>query len=139
MRIRVDGDGLPHLTGRKGSPGMPRTTPVCSLRMHRRGTSKHALKPLVALGCYSAAIVIEHKKPNCRRKIAVLTLRLNRANKVRQGHETPAPDLFKLVQNLSSRLTLVLCPPMITERLTIGDLINTNPPLHIPHSVVDLR
>ena len=44
---------------------------------------------------YPSAIVIEHKKPKRRRKIAaLLTLRIDGVNKRRQGHKSLAGNLL---------------------------------------------
>ena len=94
MRILVDEERPHHLTGKKRVARDAPTTPVCSFKNASTQNERACLEAPGCFGWHSAAIVIEHKKPNCRRKIAVLTLRLNRMNKVRQGHQTPAPDLL---------------------------------------------
>ena len=65
----------------------------------------------------------EHKEPDSRRQIAVTPLGIDRADKIGQSRLPSDRDLPQAFQNGSSRLTLVLCPATMTERLTIADFI----------------
>lgn len=56
------------------------------------------------------AVEVEDEESYGRRKIALLPLRIDLGNQVRQGDLSPARDSFSAPQNASSRLTLVLCP-----------------------------
>ena len=67
-----------------------------------RGMRQHFMNAIAGFHvAYPGAIVIEHKKPKRRRKIAaLLTLRIDGVNKSRQGHKSLAGNFFEPLPEL---------------------------------------
>ena len=106
----------------------------CQLRRKGLGTIHQFSKPLATFNFGDLApIVLQHEQPERRRKIALLTLRIDGVNKRRQVHKSLSGNLLSPFQNSSSRLTLVLWPARTIERLTTGDFMQ-----NIPH-LIDLQ
>jgi hypothetical protein len=72
----------------------------------------------------AALEVVEHEQADRRRQVALLAGCVDLADQLGQRVMLRIPEIsFMLLQNASSRLTLVLWPPTTIERFTTGDLV----------------
>ena len=65
----------------------------------------------------------EYKQSDGRRQICVFARLVNSCNGLRYRRTLSLRDSFRQVQNASSRVMLVLCPPTMTERLMFADFM----------------
>src|SRR3979411_250624 len=76
-------------------PSLRQQWQLCE-RSYRLSASHHLVKSLATFNFGNlAAVKLQHEEAESRRKIALLALRINSANKVRQGHKAPARDFFE--------------------------------------------
>jgi hypothetical protein len=93
-------------------------------RFRRRAAVARAWQPKSAAGVRRGLSNISKNRRNLR---LMRTLAINAADQISQGHSAFRGNFLKALPKGSSRLTLVLCPASMIDRLTIGDLI-AHPP-----------